>query len=293
MFVFYGFGIEFTSNINLAGLSREMCLPTLFELIKVEVQVKIDSDTKLDSTANSMVDEGSAFIFNFYGEIEYTIFQNKIVARSKSAELLLSTFYNIPISVILILNNMLLLHASAFHVGNKLYPICAEKGTGKSTFTAYAISKGARLFCDDTLAITFVNDTIFAFRGANFVKLNEDAIEAVGLSNVDYDNRNIAGKIYCELPLANACYMPIESIYFMSVGDINIDGVKSPLLARTMLLSNVVGVAWLGSMLKHRIVNSQIFTKASTGLDLYKFTTPRTWEAMEVSMNMMLDDEGR
>ncbi|MCA9620838.1 MAG: hypothetical protein KC731_17565 [Myxococcales bacterium] len=71
------------------------------------------------------------------------------------------------------------LHASAVAFDDEVTAFVGKSGAGKSTTSAVACQLGARLVCDDCLALTFQEDTVLAHPGYAAVRLWPDAAEAL------------------------------------------------------------------------------------------------------------------
>ena len=188
-----------------------------------------------------------------FKEITYEIQPNKIYVITKYRELFNSTFFNIPMSILLLLNNRILLHSSAFINNGKLYPICAEKGMGKSTLLAYAFSKGDKVFCDDTLPLITIGNHIFAINSTSFIKLNSDSCEKIGFEDFENLEKNINNKAYVETKSENSL-ISLDSLYFMSNSKKNIEvtSITSRIAANAFVYGNVVGISWFNHMLTSR-----------------------------------------
>lgn len=181
-FTYYGYGFRLLSNYPLRGLSDKEYKLEL-DLIDIDINVVIDGKFQTGNIY-SLQQNNDSFCLDLNSAL-YDIGKNAINVVAKHDELFYSTFYNIPLSILLVLHGRILLHSSAFVRNGELCPICASKGVGKSTLITYACRRGDKFFCDDTLPLILIKEKIFAVEGADFVKLNSDSCKQLMISNFD------------------------------------------------------------------------------------------------------------
>lgn len=92
-----------------------------------------------------------------------------------------------PVMALLMhLRGMLILHASAVCIGDRIAVFVGDKGAGKSTTTAAAIERGHRWFTDDLLAVSFDHtNQPHAAPGFPSVKLVSDCSGLFSLGGAD------------------------------------------------------------------------------------------------------------
>ncbi len=127
-YVQYGFGLKINSNIQLSGLS-EVKDSFEFEMIDIFLNVIVDSNYSSGKRDYALYYENNTYILDF-NEITYKIQRNRLNVTTKYTELFISTFFNVPLSILLLLNERILLHSSAFVKNEKLFAVCGEKGMG-------------------------------------------------------------------------------------------------------------------------------------------------------------------
>jgi hypothetical protein len=71
------------------------------------------------------------------------------------------------------------LHATVVDVGGRLVALAGPSGAGKSTLAAFLIARGAALFTDDMLRITFTGASAIAHPGPKRLKLFREAAETL------------------------------------------------------------------------------------------------------------------
>lgn len=281
-YTYYGFGMKLNSNILLTGLSESVG-SVEYPMLEISLLVIVDWNYASGRENYGLYLEGDKFILDFK-EITYEIQRHKIYVITKYKELFNSTFFNVPLSILLLLNNRILLHSSAFIRNFKLYPICAEKGMGKSTLLAYAFSRGDQVFCDDTLPLIFTNGCLYAVTGTSYIKLNEDSYRKIGFKSYDKLKKNINDKAYLETQTAHSMVL-LDSLYFMSNGkkEIEISLITSPIAANALVFGNVVGISWFDHTLINILKNCEIFKMLCTEIKLYKFHVIRQWDFLEAN----------
>jgi hypothetical protein len=274
--------MKLNSNIPLIGLS-ENAGSVEYTMLEVSLSVVIDSNYFSGGKDYRLYLDGDKFILDFK-EITYEIQHDKVCVMTKYKELFNSTFFNVPMSILLLLNNRILLHSSAFIRNCKLYPICAEKGMGKSTLLAYAFSQGDKVFCDDTLPLIFTDNHLYATTSTSYIKLNEDSYQKIGFKNYDKLNKNISNKAYLETQVEHSMIL-LDSLYFMSNSkkEVELSLITSKIAANMLVYGNVVGISWFNSTLISILKNCEIFKVLCSEIKLYKFNMIRQWDFLEAN----------
>ena len=277
--IYYGYGARFLSNFPLRGLSETNCEDEV-ALIEVEVNVTIERDFQTGNVY-SLQRKNGLFILDLHG-IVYSINRYSINVITNHKELFYSTFYNIPLSILFVLHNRILLHSSAFVRDGQLYPICAEKGIGKSTLVTYAYYKGNKFFCDDTLPLILIDDEIYAVSGTDFVKLNSDSCMQLQVTDFYSLKKNINNKVYLNLrPYERP--IKLKKLYFMSKNhrETETTVINSKLFSKALVLSSVVGILWFSEELVSMIVNDKIYDNLCNNIQLIKFNVVENWENLD------------
>lgn len=276
---YYGFGLKFLSNYPLKGLS-EIPYEEKPEFIDVEVNVTIDREFQTKNIY-SLHKESDFYVLDL-DDVLYRIDRNSITVIARHEELLYSTFYNIPVSIILILNARILLHASAFIRNGQLCAICADKGMGKSTLVTYAYKQGNPLFVDDTLSLVLMNGDIYALHGADFIKLHEDSCVNLGMEDYQSMEKNVNNKAYVHLETYKHT-IQLKKLFFLTNTDqeVNVSHVHGDMLAKTLVFGAVVGVSWFDKELITMMKNSEIFEFLCRKVSLLRLHMRKNWDNME------------
>lgn len=294
-YIYYGFGIRFHSNVPLIGLSDNKINTgvDMIHMIDVSLFVIADPNYVSRNSNYALYSEGDKYILDF-GEITYEIQHNHLRVITKYRELFNSTFFNVPLSVLLLINGRLLLHASAFINSGKLIPLCAEKGMGKSTFLAYAYSRKDKVYCDDTLPLVLANGNIYAVNSASFIKLNRDSCEKTGIKDFEKFEKNINKKAYIKAEIDSSSIL-LDSLYFMSRSkkSIELSCITNTIAARTYIYSNVVGIFWFDPTLNEALRNCELFNKLCLEVKLYKFNFIREWDYLEKNYAVLINHENK
>jgi hypothetical protein len=88
------------------------------------------------------------------------------------------------------LDGWLPLHGSAVATAEGVIAFLAPKGFGKSSLALALTTAGARLVTDDTLPVEITPDGCVAWPGVHSVRLNEDAIHALGVETPSLETRD-------------------------------------------------------------------------------------------------------
>lgn len=110
------------------------------------------------------------------------------------------------------------LHASAICVHNRAHLILAPSGHGKSTLSAVLSTMGCTLLCDDMARIAQIDDQWVVYADHRRTKLHEATIAALGLQTAaDGPVGDISGKHFVRLPRSDADFLPLGTIFSVSV----------------------------------------------------------------------------
>ena len=306
-YLHYGYGFEFKSNVEIFGL-RSGSTMSLVDLIPIELNFFYKSydlpskrEHSLYRSTEKCHDElylrpkkitdanRSIYTVNFFGKITYVIERNAVAVYTRDMNMFISTFFNIPMSVLLILNKRILLHCSAFMRGSNLFPLSADKGHGKSTLTAYAVTQGDKLFCDDTLPVLLKNGELYVAPATTHIKLNLDSCKQLGIENHMGYKKNITGKIFIEKDFSISL-TPLRSLYFVSRrgNNTSLISIGSKIMSRTLILGSVVGISWLDTVLRHKVVFSQIYDALCNDVALHKFSMEFGWDKLQANYAQLL-----
>lgn len=275
-YIYYSFGFKITSNYEIRGLEKNK--NSDFPFIPLLINLKISLDFDDIENPYGITKNDNVYILCFK-KITYHITKSSIKVTCNSEELFFSTLFNLPLSIVMTLNGRLLLHSSSFVHENTLYPICADKGNGKSTLSAYALTKGDTFFSDDTLPLILFNDCILAVNSVNYIKLNKDSADSIYNSRYNSYKKNIQGKIY--IPTKYKFYsLPLNHIFFMVTNNkINhIQLISNFSTIKILLFKNIVGISWFDSSLKNLITESDIFKALYlNSLKFFSFNNSKTF----------------
>lgn len=234
-------------------------------IIYINIADKLD---KCENINNIRYIDGY-YIFEYKDKIKYKISQNKMFIDSINFEYFTSTFFNIPLSVWLILNNRILLHTNGLVFNNKLYPFCGKKGVGKSTLVLSNVfnNKNIKFFSDDTICIGFEKEKLFAYCPINIIKLHKDSYDLlIDDGNFELRQKNIMNKAYVEIEekyLHNCNKIELETLFLLDRNNniccIEIEDITNNLQKKEILVSNVIGYKYLERTLLMKVIN--IFKK--------------------------------
>lgn len=207
--------------------------------------------------------------------------EKKITAYASDTTLVESTIINLPFAVFAMSQNALLLHTSVLVNNNKLIPICASKGTGKTTLSA-AMSKYFPLFSDDTLFVNLRDGNITTFSGSTVLKMFHDSASMLSLTPTS-DKVNIQNKgYYTPINIANSkieqgTNYKLSDLFFLSREDRQaflIEEITLQYLKDIYLHANICGAEVLGYEYCKYIKSSSLFKKLTSELRFYKMVIP-------------------
>mgnify|MGYP002564286627 CR=1 FL=1 len=196
-FKYYLYGFKILSNCSL-NLLDEFCDQVYIDT--VNFNVNIQNNDFHNNIHIRFYTENDTDYLELSSNISYILdYKNNIIyAQASTMEQIQSTMLNLPFAIFLVRKEMLLLHGSCFCYNKQLIPLCAPKGTGKTTLTA-ALTKIYPFFSDDTVALLSYNG-IVGYAGSNCIKLTDSSYEALGF-DIDLNDlpRNIQNKVYMRM----------------------------------------------------------------------------------------------
>lgn len=186
MFYYKIFGLTIASNINI--LFAGSCISS--DKIDVYVDVSVHDDNYYFDKVE-MVQESTDEYTVYIPQIGvYAVQVDRIKCNVRDYRSFISTFFNLPCSVLLLLRGEFLFHACALKGPKGIYLISGEKGAGKSTLSSILINNDTfSFYADDTIRIDHAGN---CFGPHKYIKLNADILDLLDLNKNGYEN--IAGK---------------------------------------------------------------------------------------------------
>ena len=275
---YYIYGFRLFSNIELKNISS-FCNQPYNGILRLNF---IRKELGESHWIIKLEENDGKYILNIGDHIIYHIcpINNCITVYSSNETLVESTIINLPFAVFAITQNSLLLHASVLVCKNTLIPICASKGTGKTTLTA-AMSKFLPFFSDDTLYINLNNGNFATYQGSTTMKMFCDSASALTLSAVS-DKVNIQSKGYYYPTLVTESQLKKDDnslckLFFLfreNRQNILIEEIKSQHSKNMYLHANICGAEVLGFEYCKRIIHSQLYKKMMLEISFYKLYIP-------------------
>ncbi len=216
---------DFVYKYNICGLIIEFntALPLLNELRSTDVSVVdfrcvvLYTEKTTQEISVRKYEQKYIIKLGIHGTAEIDLQIKTCFYHVKSINDLLATFFNMPLSVIIISNQKgLLLHSAAVEYKNFSFAFVAEKGGGKSTFANMLLQDpDISFFTDDSLRI---DCDVFSYRSTNFQKL-----KSVNCKLSEYacnTNVKISGKS-CVIPYRNCeATLPLKAMFFIHRADV-------------------------------------------------------------------------
>ncbi len=287
MFQYYLYGFKLLSNYEL-NILDVYSNQIFMDVVTLEISLCDNNcvDDKMFVSVN-MRDEIDELELN--SNIKYRLDYNSniIFAQAITLEQIQSTLLNLPFALFLVRKQMLLLHGSGFICNNHLIPICAPKGSGKTTLVSAIVKKRYPFFSDDTIAIC-LHERIVGYSGANCLKLTETAYEALQLHSENCDlRRNIQNKIYLKPPdkwTHRTTCQPIDSIIVIQRENskkVSLNKVSNTFNKKMLLHFNICGTNSLGYKFCDMVEKSFLFNEITDKVVFYKIIIPNNLEEIE------------
>lgn len=208
----------------------------------------INNDT---ISIKSIGEQYKIFLYK-YATVEIDNSQKSILYFAIDYNHFISTFFNIPFSILCLLNGQCLLHTSALLYQNFLVAFCASQGTGKSTLCSLLNDDRYKLFSDDTLSVDL---HFIGHQGSGTIKLTTETLNSFGFSGKEI-YININGK-HCFL--INSEYeisYPIKQLYLFERNDCEFryKKITSNDTKKMLLYDHVVGIKYFNTTLLHMVM---------------------------------------
>ena len=200
MVEYYVYGYILKSNKDL-----HMLTPYTGQANQGEIKLNIKINDIWNRTNNnpniSVQYKKNEVVLDIGKMVEYRIYytENQIFVDATDFAWVESTFLNLPFALFFSQKNMLLLHASCLSIGKIIVPLCAPKGTGKTTATV-GLSKFYNFYSDDTVLLRLENGNVLGYYGTRLVKLTKDSYDYL-ISDDGFEvlSKNLQGKAYFEV----------------------------------------------------------------------------------------------
>ncbi len=277
-FEYYVYGFRVKTNMELHMLSLYNGQKTLGEIELIIVIEKVNGN--FDDWIINVELGREKSILKIGNNVIYHInhIENVIEVLSHDKNCVESTILNLPFALFFIKKDMLLLHASSVKNKNEIIPICAPKGTGKTTVT-FGLTQFYDFFSDDTLLVDCREGKLLGYYGTRWGKLKKDSFELLKI-NEDFDafKKNIQNKAYYCLQKNDNNESSeqglLTKLFFMrrengSTKSAKIDNI----FARKMLLhTNICGTATLGYEYCKLVENNPVYIYILKNCDFTKIT---------------------
>ena len=126
---------------------------------------------------------------------------------------------------------LLILHASAVNINNRVIAFVGDKGWGKSTMAAALCVRGHQLMADDIVALNFATGSApMVLPGFPQLKLWPDAADAVGYDSEVLPLLNVGGvKRAQRFEKYSSSSLPLSRLYVLAIGHkIEIEPLSRP-----------------------------------------------------------------
>ena len=275
IYEYFLYGHLLISNVELHMLDMYNGQTILGEVtLNVLVQEKKDFQC-LDDIYTEFSEDYSLLVIG--DKVEYGIFSKQNLISVKTSDLVWfeSTILNLPFAILFAMNDMLLLHASSLINVDTIIPICASKGTGKTTLSV-GLSNHFPFYSDDTLLIELSNKEVQCFSGSGWVKLNKDSYNLIGAKE-DFDSlkKNVQGKAYYSLrPMVNASHYELNTLFFLHrEGEkVKCEKITGGFNRKLLLHSNICGTGTLGYEYCKMIDRNSVFNFLLDNMNFFKIT---------------------
>ena len=267
---------------------------------EIQTRIFIDDNWNRDFNNQSIsVDyKENVVILRIGRMVEYQISHtdNQIFVYSTDFAWVESTFLNLPFALLFSQKNMLLLHASSLVIGKKIVPLCAPKGTGKTT-VSMGLSRFYSFYSDDTLLLKMENENILAYYGTKHVKLTKDSYDFLIADDCfERLNKNLQGKAYVEVnENIETDLGQIENLFFLQRkgNDVSVKKIFDKFTRKILLHSNICGTGTLGYEYCKIIEKLDLFQFLLNHLDFFKITVRDDKTQLETTLleiKQVIDD---
>jgi hypothetical protein len=194
--------------------------------------------------------DDSHYIVNFADKGYYEVSKTAIICYFNDLKFIKATICNIPMAIIMILNDLLPIHCSSVvsHTKNCVILFAGPKGTGKTTLSYY-LNRYMHydIFGDDVVSATNVEQQkILINRGTIAMKLCENL---VGSDSISKESEVYEGwgkyyhfpKQYTNFETA----LPLHHLYVLKRGESTFRSVIPNFLVCPNILNNIVGISYL------------------------------------------------
>lgn len=183
----------------------------------------------------------------------------------------ISTFFNIPFSILCLLKGDCLLHTSTIKRNNQLYGFCAKQGVGKSTLCFLLNDAEYKFFSDDTLSI---NNCFRGTRGSSIIKLTDESLNLKKTKNaILYENVN--DKKCMLLNEDQGSEYPLRYLFFLerTTSDLNITPIEDKFQRKIVLYDHIVGINYF-KYIQFKMVDDFITSSDMEKIKMYKLKIP-------------------
>lgn len=253
------YGQVFSSNVKLP--MAELHETELTDPVhKLNISFAQLEKRNFDIVIKCISESGMRYYVGLGEYADYFIYgrEHKIDIVAVNFESFFSTFFNIPLSVYMLLEDRPILHCSGLQRNEDLYLFIGEKGVGKSTLVSFLEKMGfGNVYNDDTLCI---NRDTQVYPAIPFVKLT-DTSSALLNYNVDGLKRNVAGKYYFPIKTVGLKQpLFIKSIFFIYPSDCGkkpvLTSIDNEKIVKSRLTASVVGVHYMSRQLIRQTMQS-------------------------------------
>ena len=297
IFEYYVYGHKLLSNVQLPMLTPYINQCTICDVtlvVKADNKCKNDGDWQITTSF-----QGDNCVLKIGNKVVYHIdcAKNSIEVKTCDLAWMKSTILNLPFALYFAIKDMILLHASALIDNNgDVIPLCAPKGTGKTTLSL-GLSRFFDFYSDDTVMVRLHEGELQCFCGSSWIKLNEDSFKLLGVKQ-EFDSlqKNVQGKAYYNLgDDLQFEHGKIKKLFFLRrIGnEVKMAKITQPFTRKIFLHANICGSTILGYEYCKKIEKSKVFSYILTNTEFIKITIQDDIELFENTVEKvkyMIDD---
>jgi hypothetical protein len=231
------------------------------------------------------------YYIDFGANLIYIIHKqnNLIEAYTDNNENIITSFFNVPLSLYLVRYNGILLHASTIEINRRIIGFCGDKGAGKSTMVML-LSKKYNLFSDDTIYIESEDDNIIALSANRFTRLTKETFNII-TRRYDFDKfpHNIIGKAYIfpdkiGLKSSDSDRGILSALFIINrsnIDSIRIEKVTSLIAKKIAVWHNIVGINYFDDRNFLVEINTELIETLIAKIAFYRLLVPNNILCLE------------
>ncbi len=243
---------------------------------------------------------GESVVIDFNYNLTYIIYQNDnlIEVYTDSDEKVISSFFNVPLSIYMMRDNAVILHTSSIEIEGKIFAFCGEKGAGKSTLT-FLLSQTYNFFSDDTLLLKKEKGGLYARNIISIMRLCKDTYEKITqLNNFDNYQHNVVGKAYVSPENVNfktSCvnFGQLKAIFFIkriSEPIFKLHKIDSSIVKYINIVNNIVGSHYIRNEWLLEEHTKELLKPIVDNVTMYKLYLPSNFEFIKENFTQFLKE---